>query len=136
MAIVTDWNKYKKYFKESEFASKDRKDGKAFISDILMDMLYKARTLTDKPYIITSGGRSPQYNETITSAKNSDHLADEKNICYGVDIAVNSDAFRFQLITDLISVGFDRIGIGKGFVHAGIGKGYGGRNASDVSSLY
>ena len=131
---VTDWTVYPN-FKQTEFNCRCG-CGTNRISKELLDMLQYARKKAAIPFVITSGCRCPKHNSDIGTTATSDHIADENNICYGVDIACTVDRNRYVLITALKNAGFNRIGIARGFIHAGIGRHFDGRNDDNVIWLY
>lgn len=72
--IETEGNKQLgKHFKVKEFASKDGSPV-AFIDSYLWTVLDILRTEVEKPVIITSGYRTPDWNKKIGGAKYSYHM--------------------------------------------------------------
>ena len=130
MSIVTDWSVYPN-FKETELRCRCG-CGTNRISKRLMDMLQQARTLAGTPFVINSGCRCTRHNSTVSNSQNSDHISNENNICFGVDIACTNDRARFRILKALFEVGFDRFGWHRGFIHAGISRKLGGRNEEEV----
>ena len=61
------------HFKINEFAQKDYQCDKVLIDSELIKVLEDVRTHFNKPVIITSGYRTPEYNEKIGGVKNSQH---------------------------------------------------------------
>ena len=61
------------HFKVQEFAQKDYLCDKILIDTELVKVLEDVRTYFNKPVIITSGYRTPEYNEKIGGVKNSQH---------------------------------------------------------------
>ena len=132
---VRQWAIYLPYFKEAEFVckcEKCQKEGKAYVHETLADMLYMARTAAKIPFVILSGGRCYEHNKKINGAENSDHLVrqnivssdnDPANLCRAIDIRVQNDRERHQILCALITAGFTRLGIAKGFIHAGVAVG-------------
>jgi hypothetical protein len=84
-------------------------------------MLDQVRDKFDKPIHITSGYRTPAYNEKVGGVKNSSHL---KGLA--IDLSDNNRGLpinsknRFDLINCLLDVGFSRIGVADTFIHADI----------------
>lgn len=105
VATVTPKKKYK-YFSDNEIVGLDTK---------LVEMLDKAREIAGVPFKINSGYRTPEQNKKAGGVKDSSHM-------YGkaVDIACTSDSNRHKIITALLTVGFNRIGVAKTFIHADI----------------
>lgn len=64
------------------------------------------------PFVASSAYRSPSYEVTKGRSGKSSH-------CRGMamDIACLNNAFRFELISTLLSEGFNRLGIAKNFIH-------------------
>lgn len=61
------------HFKIREFAQKDGRCDKILIDSELVEVLEDVRTHFNKPVIITSGYRTPEYNAKVGGAKNSQH---------------------------------------------------------------
>ena len=61
------------HFKIREFAQKDYQCDKILIDSELIKVLEDVRTHFEKPVIITSGYRTPEYNTKIGGVKNSQH---------------------------------------------------------------
>lgn len=61
------------HFKIREFAQKDGRCDKVLIDSELVEVLEDVRTHFNKPVIITSGYRTPEYNAKVGGAKNSQH---------------------------------------------------------------
>jgi len=70
------------------------------------------RQSLNKPVIITSAYRCPDYNKQIGGAKNSAHM---KGLA--LDIAIPNSNYRFKVLEFLFKKGIRRIGIGKTFIH-------------------
>ena len=131
---VKQWAIYLPYFKEREFVckcEKCQKKGVAYVHETLVDMLYMARKAANIPFVIISGCRCLGHNKKINGSENSDHLYKlhiinnetyPKNLCQAVDIRTQNDRERYIILCALLSVGFTRLGIGKGFIHAGISR--------------
>lgn len=62
-----------KHFKVIEFAQKDYRCDKVIVERELIDVLEDIRAQFNKPVIVTSGYRTPEYNAKIGGAKNSQH---------------------------------------------------------------
>ena len=107
-----------KHFKWKEFDCQSGK-GKG-IDNMKMDficMLDEAREIAGIPFSITSGYRTPEYNQALReegygASKNSSHM---KGIA--ADISASDPTKRFKIIQALLKVGFNRIGIGDTFIH-------------------
>lgn len=61
------------HFKVREFAQKDFRCDKVIVDRELIDVLEDIRTHFNKPVIVTSGYRTPEYNAKIGGVKNSQH---------------------------------------------------------------
>jgi hypothetical protein len=106
-----------KWFNYSEFDSPDEPGSGHYMDQEFLDMLDDARTVAGIPFVITSGYRTQDYHDELTrrgykTAQNSAHLKG----C-AADIAATTSRDRFLIITALLEVGFDRIGIGEDFIH-------------------
>lgn len=62
-----------KHFKAKEFAQKDFRCDKIIVDSELIDVLEDVRAHFNKPVIVTSGYRTPEYNAKIGGVKNSQH---------------------------------------------------------------
>lgn len=102
-----------KFFRRAEFACKCG-CGQNLIEDRLLLRLDAARELAGIPFKITSGYRCPTYNDDIGGVQDSAHV---KGLA--ADIAADSKQ-KYPIISALISVGFVRIGVAKGFIHADV----------------
>ncbi len=80
-------------------------------------MLDLARSLAGVPFKISSGYRCTKHNKQVGGVKNSAHLTG-----LAVDIEVPDNVFRLKILRALVIVGFNRIGISKGFIHVDIDK--------------
>lgn len=92
------WN----HFTISEFACPCC--GADQIEHLLIELLDKARSRTQIPFIITSGFRCPDHNRFVGGSPTSSHL-----LGLAADIQCHSPSDRFEIIRALISVGFRRI---------------------------
>jgi len=119
-----------KYFKYEEFDSPDLPhSGSVNMDPKFMDMLEAAREIAGIPFIITSGYRTKEHNDAIGS-KSTNHTTGR-----AADIAATNSRDRFIIISALIEVGFNRIGIDfkRKFIHVDSnGTDYGGDSAPDV----
>lgn len=111
------------YFKYEDFDSPDVR-GSGLITHVdLIKMLDKARSIYGKPIYVTSGYRTKLHNKEVGGVSNSSHLkglaADISDNQHGVKIHSNN---RFLMLQALLSVGFNRIGVGSGFIHVDIDK--------------
>lgn len=76
------------------------------------DKLNNAREIAGVPFILNSAYRCDSHNAEIGGSQTSSHL-------YGVavDIKCTNSHDRYKILTALIQVGFNRIGIAKTFIH-------------------
>lgn len=114
----TDGQIFKTYFVFSEFDSPDMLgSGLRRMNLYFLSRLSEARQLADAPFVITSGYRTPQYNEKLESkgykvSRNSAHLRG-----VAADISTPTPRMRHKIVSSLLEVGFNRLGIGPNFVH-------------------
>jgi uncharacterized protein YcbK (DUF882 family) len=66
----------------------------------------------DRPLIVTSGARCPDYNERIDGAENSRHMKGD-----AFDIAAADAISLFELVLNGAAHGFFGVGVAEGFVH-------------------
>lgn len=80
----------------------------------LCAMLDRARGLAGCPFVITSGLRTSDKNDTlVNSVKDSSHITGN-----GVDLACDDSELRFKMLRGLILAGFVRIGVYSKHLHA------------------
>ena len=102
-----------KYFKEREFGCHGG-CGKGY-EDMDEDFLFKldrARGIAGVPFKLNSAFRCWKHNKEVGGSENSSHPEG----C-AVDIACTNSYKRFKIITALLEVGFNRIGIDDKFLH-------------------
>ena len=106
-----------KYFSYDEFDSPDEiGSGKHMDPDLLI-MIDRARALYGKPIVVTSGFRTESHNKKVGGVKSSSHL---KGLA--IDVACIRSKDRFEMLTALLEVGFNRIGIASTFIHVDVDK--------------
>ena len=110
-----------KHFSWKEFDCKSGK-GKGIdnMDKEFICLLDDARGIAGVPFKITSGYRTPEYNKALLEqgykgSRNSSHT---KGIA--ADIYAKDSFTRFKIVTALMIVGINRIGIGNNFVHCDI----------------
>lgn len=104
-----------KYFKLSEFDSPDQAEsGELMDKDFLIKLDY-ARHNAGIPFKITSGYRTKEWNLKVGGRVGSSHV---KGLA--ADILCIGSRQRALIIQALISVGINRIGIGKTFIHCDV----------------
>tara|TARA_R100001015_G_C4536143_1_gene101247 strand:- start:154 stop:510 length:357 start_codon:yes stop_codon:yes gene_type:complete len=101
-----------KYFSNEEFDSPDFPGSGSRMDDSFLFMLDTARQTAGIPFRINSGYRTPKHNKKVGGAENSSHLRG-----FAADIHAVSSAERFSILSALIQVGFNRIGVSNTFIH-------------------
>ena len=101
-----------KYFNLSEFDSPDVVGSGEVMDMEFLSRLDQARSLCDIPFRITSGYRSEAHNRKVGGVSNSSHL---KGLA--ADIACTNSAARHIIVSALLKVGLNRIGIANTFIH-------------------
>ena len=105
-------NKYNDYFYYSEFDSPDQPESGFLMSNKFLSKLSRARHHANIPFIIKSGFRTVEHNKTVGGVSKSSHL-----VGLACDIYTQNSKSRFIILTALLKVGFNRIGIGQNFIH-------------------
>ena len=100
------------HFNYSEFDSPDEPGSGKKMKDSFMQMLERARTYANTPFIINSGYRTKEHNARVGGSKTSSHLYG-----FAADIACTDPIKREKIIFGLIHAGFQRLGIAKTFIH-------------------
>ena len=99
------------YFTPKEFACPCC--GVSLMDDNFVNKLSFARSRSSCPFIICSGFRCQLHNDSLlNSVPDSSHLSG-----LAVDIKATNSIWRFQILSSLFSIGFNRIGIGTNFIH-------------------
>jgi len=106
-----------KYFSYNEFDSPDEEGSGRNMDYDLLNMIDKARELYGKPIVVTSGFRTESHNKKVGGVSSSSHL---KGLA--IDVACVRSKDRFEMLTALMEVGFNRIGVGSTFIHVDIDK--------------
>jgi uncharacterized protein YcbK (DUF882 family) len=101
-----------RYFEQIEFDSPDELGSGVKMDKNFLTLLELARGVADIPFRITSGYRTVKHNKFIGGKRDSSHLRG-----LAADISVADSRSRSIILNALISVGFNRIGIGKTFIH-------------------
>jgi len=83
----------------------------------LKRLLNAARGIANIPFVVTSGYRCSKHNKDVGGSVNSSHL---KGLA--VDISCTDSYSRMKIVNALLTVGFNRVGIGDDFVHADVDK--------------
>jgi uncharacterized protein YcbK (DUF882 family) len=106
-----------KYFNYKEFDSPDAKGSGQLMDSGLLTMIDKAREIYGKPMRVTSGYRTEDHNQKVGGVSSSSHL---KGLA--IDVACTNSKNRFKMLTALLGVGFNRIGIASTFIHIDVDK--------------
>jgi len=106
-----------KYFSHDEFDSPDELGSGKHMDHDLLVMIDRARALYGKPIVVTSGFRTETHNEKVGGVASSSHL---KGLA--IDVACVRSKDRFEMLTALLEVGFNRIGIASTFIHVDVDK--------------
>lgn len=104
-----------RYFILSEFDSPDKPGSGQLMDPFFLQLIDKARTHAQIPFVISSGYRSKSWNKKAGGVPNSTHL---KGLA--ADIVCNNSTDRFTILNALLHVGFNRIGISESFIHADV----------------
>ena len=78
----------------------------------VISMLDDARRLADTPFVITSGFRCEEHNESVGGKPTSSH---KKGVA--ADIACTTSLNRMAIVSGLLDAGFTRIGVADTFIH-------------------
>jgi uncharacterized protein YcbK (DUF882 family) len=101
------------YFKFKEFDSPDLPgSGEKSMNRDFLQKLDKARGIADIPFQINSGYRTRAHNKYVGGKPTSSHMKGR-----AADIHCPDNSARFKIISALLEVGFNRIGIGNTFIH-------------------
>ena len=106
-----------KYFSYDEFDSPDELGSGKHMDHDLLVMIDRARALYGKPIVVTSGFRTESHNEKVGGVSSSSHL---KGLA--IDVACIRSKDRFKMLTALLEVGFNRIGVASTFIHVDVDK--------------
>jgi uncharacterized protein YcbK (DUF882 family) len=106
-----------KYFSYDEFDSPDELGSGKHMDHDLLAMIDRARALYGKPIVVTSGFRTESHNEKVGGLSSSSHL---KGLA--IDVACVRSKDRFEMLTALLEVGFNRIGVADTFIHIDVDK--------------
>ncbi len=106
-----------KYFEYEEFDSPDIQGSGQLMDSKLLEMIDEAREIYGKPIHVNSGYRTVEYNREVGGVKSSSHL---KGLA--IDVACVKSDDRFAMLSALLEVGFNRIGVASSFIHVDIDK--------------
>jgi uncharacterized protein YcbK (DUF882 family) len=83
----------------------------------LLEMIDEVREIYGKPIRINSGYRTEAHNRKVGGVDSSSHI---KGLA--IDVSCTKSDDRFKMLTALIEVGFNRIGVAGSFIHVDIDK--------------
>lgn len=106
-----------KYFSQSDFDKCNPPCKLEEMDDKFMKKLDIARQIAKIPIIPTSGFRSEEWELKQGRDGTSSHT---KGLA--IDLKAEDSPTRYKLINSLLSVGLNRIGIGKNFIHVDMDK--------------
>ena len=106
-----------KYFNYEEFDSPDIQGSGQLMDSKLLEMIDKAREIYGKPIHVNSGYRTSSHNRKVGGVSSSSHL---KGLA--IDVACVRSDERFKMLSALLEVGFNRIGVASTFLHVDIDK--------------
>ena len=106
-----------KYFEYEEFDSPDVQGSGQLMDPKLLEMIDEVREIYGKPIRINSGYRTEAHNRKVGGVDSSSHI---KGLA--IDVSCTKSDDRFKMLTALIEVGFNRIGIAGSFIHVDIDK--------------
>jgi uncharacterized protein YcbK (DUF882 family) len=107
-----------KYFTYREFDCKGGQGKGESMNDDFICLLDDARELAGIPFKITSGYRTPEYNKQLIDYGFKASLTSSHIQGLAADIEAKSSEERFKILTALLKVGINRIGLGEDFIHA------------------
>ena len=106
-----------KYFSQSDFDKCNPPCKLEEMDEKFMKKLDIARQIAKIPFIATSGFRSEEWELKQGRDGTSSHT---KGLA--IDLKAEDSPTRYKLINSLLSVGLNRIGIGKNFIHVDMDK--------------
>lgn len=86
--------------------------GEVHMQGDFLDKLNEARHMAGKPWKVNSAYRCAAHNKAVGGVAGSSHTKG-----YAVDISATSSQKRFEIVSNAMKAGINRIGIGKTFVH-------------------
>ena len=106
-----------KYFKLEEFDSPDEPGSGAKMDKNFLYRLNTARGITGIPFKINSGYRTDEHNLLVGGRWGSSH---KKGLA--VDISYTGSRERYLIVSALLEVSINRIGIAESFIHCDVDK--------------
>ena len=100
-----------RYFTIKEFDCKET--GQNQMKQVFLDKLDELRAACDFPFVITSGYRSPIHSAEVNKANGGGTHTEG----IAADIRVRNASERMIVVREAIKLGFNGIGVAKGFVH-------------------
>lgn len=108
-----DWDKIK-YFNKSEFKCRCGECDGGIMNKDLIYKLEDLRKQIRRPIVVTSGFRCTDYNRKIGGSRSSKHLTGR---AVDFSIAGFNSSEKYNVIKEIMDIGFNGIGIGKTFIH-------------------
>ena len=106
-----------KYFSQSDFDKCNPPCKLEEMDEKFMKKIDIARMVAKIPFIATSGFRSEIWEQEQGRDGTSSHT---KGLA--IDLKAQDSVTRYKIINSLLSVGLNRIGIGKNFIHVDMDK--------------
>lgn len=111
-SILKAWQMVR-HFEFWEFSSPDLTPESGLRMNIeFVKRIDELRHRCNFPFTINSGFRSPEWNKEVGGVPASSHTQG-----LATDIAVRSSRQRFSVLKQAMTLGFNRIGVGKTFIH-------------------
>jgi len=111
-----------KYFTYKEFDCKGGQGKGENMSDDFICLLDDARELAGIPFKITSGYRTEEYNKRLMDYGFQASITSSHLKGLAIDVACVRSKDRFEMLTALLEVGFNRIGVASTFIHVDVDK--------------
>lgn len=99
------------YFSDKELMCKCG-CGKVNMNGDFLDKLNEARHMAGKGWKVNSAYRCAAHNKAVGGVAGSSHTKG-----YAVDISATTSQKKFEIVSNAMKAGINRIGIGKTFVH-------------------
>lgn len=99
------------YFSDKELMCKCG-CGKVSMNGEFLDKLNEARHMAGKGWKVNSAYRCAAHNKAVGGVAGSSHTKG-----YAVDISATTSQKKFEIVSNAMKAGINRIGIGKTFVH-------------------
>lgn len=106
-----------KWFKNTDFDSKDLPNSWVNMDFEFMRLIDELRSRVGLPIIINSAFRTQSHNLKVEGKSNSSHTRG-----LAVDLRISSSQHRFLIVKCALELGITRIGVYKTFIHLDIDK--------------